>query len=66
MNESELYRSSALLIDDIQFFTNKDRRGRFFHFNALFESQNQIVLTRDRYPREIAVPEERASRFGWG
>jgi chromosomal replication initiator protein len=71
MNEfKNSYRSlSALLIDDIQFFTNKDRsQEEFFHtFNALFESQNQIVLTCDRYPREIAGLEERLkSRFGWG
>src|SRR4029077_10048660 len=71
MNEfKNSYRSlSALLIDDIQFFTNKDRsQAEFFHtFNALFESQNQIVLTCDRYPREIAGLEERLkSRFGWG
>ena len=71
MNEfKNSYRSlSALLIDDIQFFTNKDRsQEEFFHtFNALFESQNQIVLTCDRYPKEIAGLEERLkSRFGWG
>jgi chromosomal replication initiator protein len=71
MNEfKNSYRSlSALLIDDIQFFTNKTQsQEEFFHtFNALFESQNQIVLTCDRYPREIAGLEERLkSRFGWG
>jgi chromosomal replication initiator protein len=64
------YRSlSALLIDDIQFFANKDRsQEEFFHtFNALFESQNQIIMTSDRYPKEIPGLEERLkSRFGWG
>ena len=64
------YRSlSALLIDDIQFFAGKDRsQEEFFHtFNALFEGQNQIILTCDRYPKEIEGLEERLkSRFGWG
>ena len=64
------YRSlSALLIDDIQFFANKDRsQEEFFHtFNALFEGQAQIILTSDRYPKEIPGLEERLkSRFGWG
>jgi chromosomal replication initiator protein len=71
MNEfKNSYRSlSALLIDDIQFFAGKDQsQEEFFHtFNALFESQNQIILTCDRYPKEIARLEERLkSRFGWG
>jgi chromosomal replication initiator protein len=71
MNEFKTsYRSlSALLIDDIQFFAGKDRsQEEFFHtFNALFEGQNQIILTCDRYPKEIAGLEERLkSRFGWG
>ena len=71
MNEfKNAYRNlSALLIDDIQFFANKDRsQEEFFHtFNALFESQNQIILTSDRYPKEIPGLEERLkSRFGWG
>jgi chromosomal replication initiator protein len=64
------YRSlHALLIDDIQFFAGKDRsQEEFFHtFNALFEGQNQIILTCDRYPREVEGLEERLrSRFGWG
>jgi chromosomal replication initiator protein len=64
------YRSlSALLIDDIQFFADKDRsQEEFFHtFNALLEGQNQIILTCDRYPKEIQGLEERLkSRFGWG
>ena len=64
------YRSlHALLIDDIQFFAGKDRsQEEFFHtFNALLESQNQIILTCDRYPKEVAGLEERLkSRFGWG
>ncbi|MFL6551284.1 MAG: chromosomal replication initiator protein DnaA [Povalibacter sp.] len=64
------YRSlDALLIDDIQFFANKDRsQEEFFHtFNALFEGQQQIILTCDRYPKEVDGLEERLkSRFGWG
>jgi len=71
MNEfKSSYRSlSALLIDDIQFFAGKDRsQEEFFHtFNALLEGQNQIILTCDRYPKEVAGLEERLkSRFGWG
>ena len=65
-----LYRSlDALLIDDIQFFAGKERsQEEFFHtFNALLESQKQIVLTCDRYPKEVSGLEERLkSRFGWG
>jgi chromosomal replication initiator protein len=64
------YRSvDALLIDDIQFFSGKDRsQEEFFHtFNALFEGKQQIILTCDRYPKEIKGIEERLkSRFGWG
>ncbi|MBT0586706.1 chromosomal replication initiator protein DnaA [Alteromonas oceanisediminis] len=64
------YRSvDALLIDDIQFFANKDRsQEEFFHtFNALLEGNQQIILTSDRYPKEIAGVEDRLkSRFGWG
>jgi chromosomal replication initiator protein len=63
------YRSlDALLIDDIQFFAGKDRsQEEFFHtFNALLEGQHQIVLTCDRYPRELDVEERLTSRFGWG
>jgi chromosomal replication initiator protein len=64
------YRSlDALLIDDIQFFAGKDRSQEvFFHtFNALLEGQRQIVLTCDRYPKEVRGLEERLkSRFGWG
>lgn len=63
------YRSVHLLVDDIQFFAGKDRsQQEFFHtFNALLEGQQQIVLTSDRYPREIEGVEERLkSRFGWG
>ena len=64
------YRSvNALLIDDVQFFAGKDRsQEEFFHtFNALFESRQQIVLSSDRFPKEVAGLEERLkSRFGWG
>jgi chromosomal replication initiator protein len=64
------YRSlDALLIDDIQFFAGKDRsQEEFFHtFNALLEGQQQIILTCDRYPKEIDGVEERLkSRLGWG
>jgi chromosomal replication initiator protein len=64
------YRSlNMLLIDDIQFFAGKDRsQEEFFHtFNALLDGQQQIVLTCDRYPKEINGLEERLqSRFGWG
>lgn len=59
----------ALLIDDIQFFAGKDRsQEEFFHtFNALLEGHQQIILTSDRYPKEIDGVEERLkSRFGWG
>ncbi len=64
------YRSvDALLIDDIQFFSGKERsQEEFFHtFNALLEGQQQIILTSDRYPKEINGIEERLkSRFGSG
>jgi chromosomal replication initiator protein len=64
------YRSvDALLINDIQFFAGKDRtQEEFFHtFNALFESNQQIILTCDRYPKEVENLEPRlTSRLGWG
>jgi chromosomal replication initiator protein len=64
------YRSlNCLLIDDIQFFANKERsQEEFFHtFNYLLDGKQQIVLTCDRYPKEIRGLEERLqSRFGWG
>ncbi len=71
MNEfKRFYRSAdALLIDDIQFFAGKERsREEFFHtFNALLEGGQQIILTCDRYHKEINGVEERLkSRFGWG
>ncbi|MRH78404.1 chromosomal replication initiator protein DnaA [Spiribacter sp. C176] len=59
----------ALLIDDIQFFAKKERsQEEFFHtFNALLEGQHQVVMTCDRYPKEVQGLEERLkSRFGWG
>src|SRR5437763_2685155 len=58
-----------LLIDDIQFFSNKGRTQEefFYAFNALVEARKQIVITCDTYPKEIAGMEERLiSRFGWG
>lgn len=64
------YRSvDALLLDDVQFFANKDRsQEEFFHtFNSLFEYKKQVVLTSDRYPKEISGLEERIkSRLVWG
>lgn len=71
MNEFKRYYRTvdALLIDDIQFFAGKDRsQEEFFHtFNALLEGQQQVILTCDRYPKEISGVEERLkSRFGWG
>jgi len=59
----------ALLIDDIQFFAGKDRtQEEFFHtFNALFDGKQQIILTCDRYPKEVENLEPRLkSRLGWG
>ena len=64
------YRSvDALLLDDIQFFANKERsQEEFFHtFNTLFEYKKQVVLTSDKYPKEIGGLEERIkSRLVWG
>ena len=71
MNEFKAYYRGldALLIDDIQFFAGKEQtQEEFFHnFNALFEGNQQIVLTCDRYPKEINGLEDRLkTRFGWG
>jgi len=64
------YRSvDALLLDDVQFFANKERsQEEFFHtFNTLFEYKKQVVLTSDKYPKEITGLEERIkSRLVWG
>ena len=64
------YRTvDALLIDDIQFFAKKERsQEEFFHtFNALLEGQKQIIMTCDRYPKEVDGLDDRLkSRFGWG
>ena len=69
-NFKRYYRTvDALLIDDIQFFANKERsQEEFFHtFNTLLEGQKQIILTSDRYPKEVTGLEERLkSRLGWG
>ena len=66
----QAYRTlDALLIDDIQFFAGKERsQEEFFHtFNTLLEGQQQVILTCDRYPKEVTGLEERLkSRFGWG
>lgn len=66
----DYYRAiDVLLIDDIQFFAGKERsQEEFFHtFNNLIEQKHQIVLTCDRYPKEVNGLEERLkSRFGWG
>jgi len=66
----QYYRSvDALLIDDIQFFAGKERtQEEFFHtFNALLEGNQQVILTSDRYPKEITGVDDRLkSRFGWG
>ena len=71
INEFKRYYRSvdALLIDDIQFFAGKERsQEEFFHtFNALLEGQRQVILTCDRFPKEVHGLEERLkSRFGWG
>jgi len=71
INEFKRYYRSvdALLIDDIQFFAGKERsQEEFFHtFNALLEGQQQVILTCDRYPKEVKGLEELLkSRFGWG
>ena len=58
-----------LLIDDIQFFSGKNRTQEefFYAFNALIESHKQVIITCDTYPKEIAGMEDRLiSRFGWG
>ncbi|MDU8925285.1 chromosomal replication initiator protein DnaA [Pasteurellaceae bacterium LIM206] len=69
-NFKKFYRSlDALLIDDIQFFAGKDgTQEEFFNtFNSLFEGEKQIILTSDRYPREIEKIDDRLkSRFSWG
>jgi chromosomal replication initiator protein len=66
----QFYRSlDALLIDDVQFLAGKERsQEEFFHtFNALFESDRQIILTCDRYPKEVkGLTDRLKSRFGWG
>lgn len=65
----QFQRVDALLLDDIQFFAGKDRtQEEFFHtFNALFDGKQQIILTCDRYPREVEGLEARLkSRLAWG
>ncbi|MGQ2282846.1 chromosomal replication initiator protein DnaA [Apilactobacillus kunkeei] len=73
-NETEAFRQEyrnvdALLVDDVQFFADKDgTQEEFFHtFNDLYENKKQIVLTSDRLPNEIAKLQDRlVSRFAWG
>ncbi len=58
-----------LLIDDIQFFSGKNRTQEefFYAFNALIDTHKQVIITCDTYPKEIAGMEDRLiSRFGWG
>ena len=66
----QYYRSlDALLIDDIQFFAKKEQsQEELFHtFNSLLEKGSQMILTCDRYPKEIDGLEDRLkSRLGWG
>ncbi len=66
----DYYRNiDVLLIDDIQFLANKERsQEEFFHtFNNLLDKKHQVVLTCDKYPKEIEGLEDRLkSRFGWG
>jgi chromosomal replication initiator protein len=67
--KAKYHSLDLLLIDDIQFFSNKGRTQEefFYAFNALVEAHKQIVITCDTYPKEIAGMEERLiSRFGWG
>lgn len=62
-------RIDVLLIDDIQFFAGKERsQEEFFHtFNTLLEKKHQVILTCDKYPKEIVGLEDRLkSRFSWG
>ena len=71
MNEFKNYYRSldALLVDDIQFLADKNRsQEEFFHtFNSLYESKAQMVITCDRFPKEIEGLEDRIrSRLGWG
>jgi len=71
INEFKIfYRSlDVLMIDDIRFFVviGRSQAGFFHTFNALLEGQQQVILTSDRYPKEITGVEERLqSRFGWG
>src|SRR3546814_15841772 len=65
----QFHSIGALLLDDIQFFAGKDRtQEEFFHtFNSLFDGKQQIILTCDRYPREVGNLEPRLkSRLSWG
>jgi chromosomal replication initiator protein len=66
---NQFRRMNILLIDDIQFIAGKERtQAEFFHvFNSLYENRKQIVVTSDKFPRDIHNFEERlSSRFEWG
>lgn len=67
--KAQFKHADALLIDDIQFFAGKDRtQEEFFHtFNVFFDAKLQIILTCDRFPKEVDRLEPRLkSRLGWG
>jgi len=67
--DMEFKDKNVLLVDDIQFFADKEQsQEEFFHtFNTLFQSQSQIIMTCDCYPAEVEGLQERLkSRFGWG
>jgi len=68
-SNATITRSIFLLIDDIQFFTGKDRTQEefFYAFNALIEAHKQLIITCDTYPKDLAGIDERLkSRFSWG
>lgn len=67
--KSRFRNMDALIVDDIQFIAGKERtQEEFFHtFNSLYESHKQIVITSDKFPKEIPDLEDRLrNRFEWG